>query len=92
MGQGGPRTRRRSAGDGNRKIFEDMKKIVVDHGIRKRLKEEGYGSYPTIRAALNCECNSDVAKRIRQRALHLGGVVLEAERVRMGVEPALVEE
>lgn len=58
-----------------------MKRIIVDHGTRKRLKEEGYGSYPTIREALNCLSNTEVARKIRQRALQLGGVVMETERV-----------
>ena len=59
-----------------------MKRIIVDHGTRKRLKEEGYGSYPTIREALNCSSNTEVARKIRQRALQLGGVLMEAEKVR----------
>lgn len=59
-----------------------MKRIVVDHGIRKRLMAEGFGSYPTIREALNCQSNTEVARKIRQRALQLGGVVLEAEKVK----------
>lgn len=42
---------------------------------------EGYGSYPTIREALNCRSNTEVARKIRQRALQLGGVVMETERV-----------
>ena len=42
---------------------------------------EGYGSYPTIREALNCQSNTEVARKIRQRALQLGGVVMEAEKV-----------
>ena len=58
-----------------------MKIIVVEHGIKKKLMEEGYGSYPTIREALNCQSNTEAARKIRQRALQLGGVVLEAERL-----------
>lgn len=46
------------------------------------MKEEGYGSYPTIREALNCRSNTEAARQIRQRALQLGGVMMEAERVR----------
>lgn len=64
------------------KKIRNMKRIIVDHGIRKQLKEEGYGSYPTIREALLCQSNTDVARKIRQRALQLGGVVMETERVR----------
>lgn len=60
-----------------------MKRIIVDHGIRKQLKEEGYGSYPTIREALNCRSNTEAARKIRQRALQLGGVVMETERLRV---------
>ena len=59
----------------------EMKRIIVDHGTRKRLMEEGYGSYPTIREALNCLSNTEVARKIRQRALQLGGLVMETERV-----------
>ena len=58
-----------------------MKRIIVDHGTRKRLKEEGYGSDPTIREALNCLSNTEVARKIRQRALQLGGVMMESEKV-----------
>ena len=59
----------------------EMKKILVDYGTRKRLKEEGYGSYPTIQSALDCRTDTVVARRIRQRALQLGGVVMETEKV-----------
>ncbi|MBQ0159402.1 MAG: ArsR family transcriptional regulator [Bacteroidales bacterium] len=69
-----------------------MKRIVVEYGVVKRLVEEGLGSKPTVIAALRCRSNTCKAQRIRQRALQLGGVVMEAERVRMGVEPAMVEE
>ena len=58
-----------------------MKKIIVDYGTRKRLKEEGYGSYPTIQSALDCRTDTAVARKIRQRALQMGGVVMEAERI-----------
>lgn len=45
------------------------------------MREEGYGSYPTIREALNCQSDTEVARKIRQRAFQLGGVVMETERV-----------
>ena len=61
-----------------------MKRIIVDHGVCKRLQAEGYGSQPTIRRALRCECNSEVACKIRQRAMQLGGVVVETEKIRKG--------
>ncbi len=56
-----------------------MKIIIVDHGTRKQLMSEGLGSYPTIREALNCRSNTEVARKIRQRALQLGGVVMAGE-------------
>ena len=68
-----------------------MKIIVVDHGVKKKLMEEGYGSYPTIREALNCRSNTEAARKIRQRALQLGGVVMETERLR-NLKPAMMEE
>lgn len=43
---------------------------------------EGFGSYPTIREALNFKSDTMKARRIRQRALQMGGVELETERVR----------
>ncbi|MBP3762915.1 MAG: hypothetical protein J6I49_03430 [Bacteroidales bacterium] len=59
-----------------------MKRIIVDYGICKQLQAEGYGSQPTIRKALRCESNTKVSMRIRQRALQLGGVVMEVEKIR----------
>lgn len=57
-----------------------MKRIIVDYGVVKRLVAEGLGSKPTVIAALRCRSNTEKACRIRQRALQLGGVVMEAER------------
>ena len=57
-----------------------MRQIIVNHGIRKRLKAEGLGSYPTIRKALRHDYNEqndeerNRALRIRRRAMQLGGV------------------
>ena len=65
-----------------------MKIIIVDHGTKKQLMSEGLGSYPTIREALNCRSNTEVARKIRQRALQLGGVVMETERVKKELEEA----
>lgn len=59
-----------------------MKRILVDYGVVTRLVNEGYGSRPTVIAALRCRTNTDRAKKIRQRALQLGGVVVESENVR----------
>lgn len=59
-----------------------MKRIVVEYGVVKRLVDEGYGSKPTVIAALRCKSNTTKACKIRQRALQLGGVVMEAEKVR----------
>lgn len=69
------------SGSVHKQKTKKMKRIIVDHGTRKRLKDEGYGSYPTIRGALNCLSNTEVAMKIRQRALQLGGVVMETEHV-----------
>lgn len=59
-----------------------MKRIFVEYGVVTKLVNEGYGSRPTVIAALRCRTNTERAKRIRQRALQLGGVVMETERLR----------
>lgn len=50
---------------------------------------EGFGSYPTIREALNCKSDTEVAKRIRRRAMQLGGVVMETESARKEAEACI---
>lgn len=59
-----------------------MKRIFVEYGVVTKLVNEGYGSRPTVIAALRCRTNTERAKQIRQRALQLGGVVMETERLR----------
>ena len=44
--------------------------------------EEFHTSRVTVGAALRLRTNTEVARKIRQRALQLGGVMMEAERVR----------
>lgn len=68
-----------------------MRQIIVNYGIRKRLKAEGLGSYPTIREALDCRSNTEVARRIRQRALQLGGKVMVDEGAH-SVQPTAKED
>jgi len=55
-----------------------MKKIIIDHKAKKRIKDALNTSYPTIRLALVGGSDTDLAKRIRAKALELGGV--EADR------------
>ena len=58
-----------------------MKRIDVPYGVVKQLVIEGLGSKPTVIRALRFEIDTMKAKRIRQRAQQLGGVVLtSAER------------
>lgn len=56
-----------------------MKRIVVDWGVTKRLVAEKLGSRPTVISALRFESDTAKAKKIRQRALQLGGVVMTSE-------------
>ena len=57
-----------------------MKRIIVDCGVVKRLTAEGLGSRPTVVSALRYRNNTEKARKIRQRALQLGGIVMEAEK------------
>ena len=55
-----------------------MKMIKIEHGGRKQIMAALGVTYPTVRAALNYESDSDVAKRIRTYAIRsLKGRVLE---------------
>lgn len=51
-----------------------MEKIIVDVGIKKQIKEELTVSYKTVSQALFGMTKTDLAKRIRAKALELGGV------------------
>lgn len=57
-----------------------MKRIFTEYGVVKELEKEGYGSRATIASALRYRSNTERARRIRQRALQLGGVVMELEK------------
>lgn len=56
-----------------------MKRIIIRHGVSRILCKEFKTSYPSVRKALRCERNTDLSLKIRQRALQLGGVVVESE-------------
>lgn len=66
-----------------------MKRIVTEYGIVKRLVAEGFGSKPTVIAALRYKSDTLKAKRIRQRALQMGGVVMETESARKEAEACI---
>lgn len=51
-----------------------MNEILVCWGDRQKLMEIFRVSYPTVRAALRGQTNSDLARRIRTAALKRGGV------------------
>lgn len=48
----------------------------------KQLQDELHTSRVTVGAALRLKTNTELARKIRQRALQLGGVLMEAEKVR----------
>lgn len=54
-----------------------MSEIIVNHSVKKRIKEELDTTYPTIRSALYGMTKTDKAKAIRAKALELGGVKVE---------------
>ena len=58
-----------------------MKQIIVGYGVVKQLENELHTSRVTVGAALRLRTNTELARKIRQRALQLGGVVMEAEKV-----------
>ena len=59
-----------------------MKQIIVEYGVVRLLCEEFHTSRVTVGAALRLRTNTELACKIRQRALQLGGVMMEAEKVR----------
>ncbi len=59
-----------------------MKQIIVEYGVVRKLCEEFHTSRVTVGAALRLRTNTELACKIRQRALQLGGVMMEAEHVR----------
>ena len=59
-----------------------MKQIIVEYGVVRKLCEEFHTSRVTVGAALRLRTNTVLACKIRQRALQLGGVMMEAESIR----------
>lgn len=57
--------------------FAGMKKIIVNHGLRKQMMMVLNVTYPTIRAALAFESDTFTAKCIRFYALEHGGVLVK---------------
>ncbi len=51
---------------------------MVEYGVVKRLVDEGWGSRPTVISALRYKSDTQKARRIRRRALQLGGVEMLA--------------
>lgn len=51
-------------------------RIIIEHSIRKRIKEDLNTSYPTIRSALLGITNTEKSRAIRKKALELGGIEL----------------
>ena len=58
-----------------------MAKIILDYGERKVLGELFKVSQRTVRRALSCETNTDLANKIRKVALDRGGVVKPTKTV-----------
>lgn len=57
---------------------EKIKKILVDDGVRTRLKKIFNTSYPTVRGALNGKENTELQRKIRFTAIkRFGGVEIE---------------
>lgn len=57
--------------------MNDVKRIYIEHGLRKQMMDALNVTYPTIRAALNFRSNTLTAKVIRQYAIEHGGVILQ---------------
>ncbi len=55
-----------------------MRQILVKRGVMKQIMKDVGVTTPTIIAALKYETHTDKAKRIRQRALQLGGVEVKS--------------
>lgn len=55
-----------------------MRQILVKRGVVKQIMKDVGVTTPTIIAALKYETHTDKAKKIRQRALQLGGTVWQA--------------
>lgn len=52
------------------------KKILLQHGKKRELIRVMHSTYPTVKAALNYECNTKTAEKIRHVAVkEFGGVI-----------------
>ena len=58
--------------------MDKFKIIKVSHGMRKQMMEVFSTTYPTLRAALSFESNTDKAELMRHYALEHGGILLES--------------
>jgi hypothetical protein len=56
--------------------------ILVDKAIKRNLREAFKVSVPTVNDALNGKTQSDLARRIRKRALDLGGAFKGREDIK----------
>jgi hypothetical protein len=56
-----------------------MNEILIRHKCKKRIKSELDTSYPTIRTALAGITDTELALRIRAKALELGGVEIQKQ-------------
>lgn len=54
-----------------------MNRIIVEHGIQKKLEGIFNVSHVTVRRALRGERNNDLSKRIRKAAIENGGVEMQ---------------
>ena len=61
--------------------MEEIKQIVVQHGLRKQIMTHFKVTYPTVRTALSYKSDTPMSKNIRQYALDRGGVLMQAPTV-----------
>lgn len=54
--------------------------IIVGHGLRRQIMEALKVSYPTCRAALRYETDTEIARKIRGYAMNHGGMAVEEDR------------
>ena len=54
-----------------------MKRIIIGYGVSKKIMEDIGVTAPTIISALKFKTRTNKAKKIRQRAFQLGGIVME---------------
>ncbi len=56
-----------------------IKQIIVDHGLHKQIMAALDVSYPTVRAALHFKSDTEKAQQIRQYAVDRGGILLQSQ-------------